>query len=230
MERTVASLVSSAFVACCALVLWLSWEVLSEPRPARAQTTGTCPNAKLIDTFEGNGAQETDTFDTTTNSLRITYNVTGSDPDLSAMLLFAVIDANDPDQFSVGNASQDGNGRGETFVNAPAGTYFLDILFVGGGQYTITVEQCEGGDPSRNPNPGGGAGGGAPTPRGGASPVVRDQYGADKRVGPIDRPAGVIPRTGVRRVPPTGGPPYLAVGALALLGTALIVGRRVLKR
>jgi hypothetical protein len=33
-----------------------------------------------------------------------------------------------------------------------------------------------------------------------------------------------------RRVPPTGGPPYLAVGALALLGTALVVGRGVLKR
>ena len=37
-------------------------------------------------------------------------------------------------------------------------------------------------------------------------------------------------RVQVRRVPPTGRPPYLAVLALAILGTALIVGRRVLKR
>ena len=218
VQTTVASLAMSAVVACCGLVLGLSWEVLSEPRPAKAQTTGTCPNAQLIDTFEGNGAQETDTFDTTTNSLRITYNVTGSDP-ASALLIISIHDANN--QAVVGNASQNGNGRGETFVNAPAGTYFLDILFVGGGQYTITVEQCEGGNPSRNPNPGGG---------GGASPVVRDQYGADKRVGPIDRPAGVIPRTSVRRVPRTGGPPYLAVGAVVLLGVALIAGRGVLRR
>jgi Tol biopolymer transport system component len=48
--------------------------------------------------------------------------------------------------------------------------------------------------------------------------------------GPVDRPEGVIPRTGVRRVPPTGGPPYLAVGAVALLGVALIAGRGVLRR
>ena len=109
------------------------------------------------------------------------------------------------------------------------GTGLYDISVAGTDtKYTIVVEECTGGStPSRNPNPGGG----------GAVPVqdpvqnpVQDQYGADKRVGPIDRPAGVIPRSGVRRMPPTGGPPYLAVGALALLGTALIVGRRVLKR
>ena len=66
--------------------------------------------------------------------------------------------------------------------------------------------------------------------RPGGDTPARNQYGADKRVGPIDRPGGVIPRTGVRRVPPTGGPPYLALGALVLLGVALIVGRGVLRR
>jgi hypothetical protein len=151
VERTVASLGVSALVAFCSLVLSLCWEVLGEPRPARAQTTGTCPNAQLIDTFEGNGNQQTDTFDTTTNSLRVTYNVTGSDPGLPAFLGITVIDANDPDQLSVGSATQEGNGRGETFVNTPAGTYFLDITLFFSGQYTITVEQCEGGNPSRNP-------------------------------------------------------------------------------
>ena len=222
MQRSVASPAVLTFVASCSLALFLSWEVLSEPRPAKAQTTGTCPNAQLIDTFEGNGDQQTDTFDTTTNSLRVAFNVTGSGPDFPASLYISVIDADDPDQLSVGNVTQDGNGRGETFVNSPAGTYYLDISFFdvdGGGQYTITVEQCEGGNPSRNPNPG----------RGGP-PVVRDQYGADKRVGPIDRPEGVIPRTSVRRVPRTGGPPYLAVGAVVLLGVALIAGRGVLRR
>jgi len=48
--------------------------------------------------------------------------------------------------------------------------------------------------------------------------------------GPVDRPKGVIPRTGVKRVPPTGGPPYLVVGTLALLGVALIAGRGILRR
>jgi hypothetical protein len=225
--RTVTLLAKSAFVASCSLVLFLAWDVLNGERPARAQTTGTCPNAQLIDTFEGTGNQQTDTFDTTTNSLRITFNVTGSDPGLG-FLGISVRDANDPNQFSVGNASQDGDGQGETFVNSPPGTSFLDILFLGGGQYTITVEQCEGGNPSQNPNPGGG----------GAVPVqdpVRDQY-ASKTLPPrtppgdVSNPRDVIPRSGVRRIPPTGGPPYLAVGALALLGTALFVGRGVLKR
>jgi hypothetical protein len=109
------------------------------------------------------------------------------------------------------------------------GTGLYDISVAGTDtKYTIVVEECTGGsNPSRNPNPGGG----------GAVPVqdpvqnpVRGQYGADKRVGPIDRPAGVIPRPGVRRVPRTGGPPYLAVGAVVLLGAALIAGRGVLKR
>jgi micrococcal nuclease len=62
--------------------------------------------------------------------------------------------------------------------------------------------------------------------REGPTPVGR-QYAPE---GDVGNPKDVIPGTGVRRVPPTGGPPYLAVGALALLGAALIAGRGVLKR
>src|SRR5215207_6409283 len=51
--------------------------------------------------------------------------------------------------------------------------------------------------------------------RDGPTPVGQ-QYEVKPPPGPVDRPEGVIPRTGVRRVPPTGGPPYLAVGAVAL--------------
>jgi Excalibur calcium-binding domain len=65
--------------------------------------------------------------------------------------------------------------------------------------------------------------------RDGPTPV-REQYEQMTPPGPIDRPEGVIPRTSVRRVPPTGGPPYLTVGALVLLGVALIAGRGVLRR
>jgi hypothetical protein len=147
----------------------------------------------------------------------------GSEPNFPATLIIGVADANDPNLGRVGNATHEGDGRGETFVNSPPGSYFLDIVFFG-GNYTITVEQCEGGDPSRNPNPGGGA----------AAPV-RDQY-ADKTLPPrtppgdVSNPRDVIPRTGFRRVPATGGPPYLAIGAVVLLGVALIAGRVVLKR
>jgi Excalibur calcium-binding domain len=65
--------------------------------------------------------------------------------------------------------------------------------------------------------------------RDGQTPVGR-QYEPKTLPGPVDRPKGIIPRTSVRRVPPTGGPPYLPIGALVLLGVALIVGRGVLRR
>ena len=162
MQRTVASLALSAFVACTVLACFMSWQIIGQPSPAEAQTTGTCPNAQFIDTFVGNGDQQTDTFDTTTNSLRITFSVTGAASDPASLSIY-VIDANDPDQLSVGNASQDGDGQGETFVNAPAGTYFLDISFFAlgdGANYTITVEQCEGGNPSQG------------TPDNSASPIA----------------------------------------------------------
>ena len=67
---------------------------------------------------------------------------------------------------------------------------------------------------------GDGGGGGSPSP-------VRNQYPPE---GDVGNPKDVIPGTGVRRVPPTGGPPYHAFGALALVGAALIVGRGVLRR
>jgi hypothetical protein len=58
-------------------------------------------------------------------------------------------------------------------------------------------------------------------------PPVRDQYPPE---GDVGNPKDVIPGAGVRNVPPTGGPPYLAVGPLVLLGVALIGGRGVLRR
>ena len=61
---------------------------------------------------------------------------------------------------------------------------------------------------------------------GGAAPVD-DQYDP----GDVDDPDDVLPDTTVNdQIPPTGGPPYLAVGALLLLGVSLLVGRGVLRR
>ena len=60
---------------------------------------------------------------------------------------------------------------------------------------------------------------------GGATPAD-DQY----RAGPVDDPKGVMPETVViRKVPRTGGPPYIALAAVALLSVALITGRAVLR-
>jgi hypothetical protein len=62
-------------------------------------------------------------------------------------------------------------------------------------------------------------GGGGPTP-------ADHQY----RAGPVDNPKGVMPETVViRKVPRTGGPPYIALAAVALLSVALIAGRAILR-
>jgi hypothetical protein len=45
----------------------------------------------------------------------------------------------------------------------------------------------------------------------------------------FNNPRDVIPDTGARKVPSTGGPP-IVVGALGMLGATLIVERGVLKR
>ena len=66
-----------------------------------------------------------------------------------------------------------------------------------------------------------------PTSGGDGGGPAGEQYG---KPGPVDNPKGVRPGTTVKKIPPTGGPPYLAVGALALLGAAVIVGRDVLRR
>jgi hypothetical protein len=59
---------------------------------------------------------------------------------------------------------------------------------------------------------------------------VNDQYGPKAPPPPVDDPEGVIPGTGAEKIPPTGGPPYLAVGAMMLLAAAVVAGRGVLKR
>jgi hypothetical protein len=48
--------------------------------------------------------------------------------------------------------------------------------------------------------------------------------------GNVSNPKDIVPGSGAKKIPNTGGPPYLAVGALALLGTALIAGRGILRR
>ncbi len=61
---------------------------------------------------------------------------------------------------------------------------------------------------------------------GGGTTAADDQYGP----GPVDNPKGVLPDTVVvRKVPETGGPPYIALAAVALLSVALIAGRAFLR-
>jgi hypothetical protein len=56
-----------------------------------------------------------------------------------------------------------------------------------------------------------------------------DQYG-NEPPGDVDNPKGVVPNTASQTMPNTGGPPYLAVSALLLLGAAVVAGCGVLRR
>jgi hypothetical protein len=60
----------------------------------------------------------------------------------------------------------------------------------------------------------------------GGTTAANDQYGP----GPVNNPKGVLPDTVVvRKVPDTGGPPYIALAAVALPSVALITGRAILR-
>jgi hypothetical protein len=52
-----------------------------------------------------------------------------------------------------------------------------------------------------------------------------------KKVSPgsINNRKGVMPGTGAKKMPNTGGPPYITLAAGALLAVAVIAGRRVLR-
>jgi hypothetical protein len=108
--------------------------------------------------------------------------------------------------------SQDGHPR----IEGPPGDFIGDHArfpdsnqsFDTDGDYSVVsstdVTGCEGGD-------------GGP---------AQDQYDP----GDVNNPGGTVPNTSSRTgIPDTGGPPYLALGALLLMFAALLVGRGVLR-
>jgi hypothetical protein len=132
-----------------AALLWFG----TSAKAGAQEETGTCPDAQLIDEFRGTGNQTTDTFQTTTDSFRVRWEVDEgdtTDPNLAPNLR---VEVNDEENIPVSSGTQDGGGTGQTFVNEPPGIYSLDIDFIGGqgATYVVTVEQCEGGAPSTKP-------------------------------------------------------------------------------
>jgi hypothetical protein len=60
--------------------------------------------------------------------------------------------------------------------------------------------------------------------RGGVASPAQDQYGD------VNDPKGVVADTVTgKKMPPTGGPPLIVVGVLALLSAAVVVGRGILR-
>ncbi len=145
-RRTAVPVTALALLVVGVLLFWFAW-ALSSQRGSTAQAQGTedCPNAQIIDEFEGTGSQRTETFDTTGPFL-ITYDLT-STGDANPTLSIAV---SAEEGGSVDNASQTGEGTGDLLVDEPPGAYYLNITTSGDANYIVTVERCEGGSPDTN--------------------------------------------------------------------------------
>jgi hypothetical protein len=154
-----------------------------------------------VNTTRGNGDKQSPVFNISGESFRVTSTLETNSP--RSFLFFA--DVNREGGGYVTSVDRESPGTDSSIVNAGPGRFFLDItsLFT---KYLVTVEDCPGARP--------------------VEPIVHH----NGQVGPIDRREGVVRHTNARRIPFTGGPPYLAVGAVVLLGVALIVGRGVLRR
>ena len=112
---------------------------------AQAKETVNCQDRQLVDEFVGYGAQLTDNFDTT-DSFRLNYDLRSTGQEKPSLDIIAF----KRDGSRAADAFRAGEGTGETIVNKPPGTYYLDINTTGDADYTVSVEQCEGDDPGTN--------------------------------------------------------------------------------
>jgi hypothetical protein len=134
------------------------------------------------------------------------------------------------------NLPSSGTTSGGSPIGGGGGGGDLDCADFANQEEAQTVLERDPGDPNRldadNDGIAGedliGAGPERTTPEG--TTPAEDQYAPKTPPGDPSNPKDVIPGTEAKRVPDTGGPPYLTIGALALLGAALIAGRGVLKR
>jgi len=136
-----------------ALALRLAWglhgpEAFGFGFEARAQKNVECRDARVVEEFIGNGDQQTAGFDTT-GSFRVNYDLSATGNQRPSMEIIAY---NNRDGSPAVDATQLGEGAGETAVDGRPGTYYLDIVTTGNADYNVTVEQCEDGRPKTNLN------------------------------------------------------------------------------
>jgi hypothetical protein len=115
---------------------------------AQEEGEASCPGTRLVKELDGKGDQLTDTFDTEAGFFRLTQDLRGTggpEPYLNTVVF-------DEDGSPAGDAFQSGEGARETLIEAPPGSYYLDIDTAGDVDYTVAVEQCEDDGPSTSPN------------------------------------------------------------------------------
>jgi len=206
----------------------------------------SCPNVRTLATIGPQASDDRTDFQTTTDRFRVTYEVDFQSDDPIDFKDFTV---DITDRFGlVESDSTESDGSKSFIVVEDAGNFSVetDVEPENGATYTVTVEECsisQGGTPPETTAPENTAPESttlestspeSTTPETTAPEVTvptEDQTTSKKMPpGDVSNPKDIVPGSGAKKIPNTGGPPYLAVGALALLGVALIAGRGVFRR
>jgi hypothetical protein len=205
--RWTVSIASTVFVLCIALVLVAF--------PVGAQAIGGIPPgtaANGVDTDDNNSPPDAVLIAADDCTVSPGASITLEDGDgTQARFVDGELGATISEQ----DGSPKIEGPVSDFIGDHATFPDADTAFDTDGDYSVVTSSgitCEGAGDAND--------GGTP---------VGDQYKPGGPPGPVDDPKGVMPGTGAKNVPNTGGPP-LVLGALVLLGAALIAGRGVLKR
>lgn len=119
----------------------IAWAMLWNGPAAQAQQGAEdCPGAQTINTTTGSEDKQSQTFQTTGDSFRVTTRITPTSQDPNAG---ADADVMSQDGQVIDTVGHDGEGSESSIVNAPPGRYLLDIG-VDSADYTFTVEDCTG--------------------------------------------------------------------------------------
>ena len=227
MRRAV-SLAGAVFVLICIVVVLVAL-------PAGAQDGGGIPPgtaANGVDTDNNNSPPDVILIEADACTVSPGASITLEDGD-GTQAIFT------DGEREITISEQDGNPQIEGPVDDYVGDHATfpdtDTAFDTDGDYTVvssTGITCEGGDAADDdatPPP---ADDNATTPADDKKVTpVEDQYKPGEKPGDVANPKDVVPDTAVKgkKIPDTGGPPYIALAAIALLTVALIAGRGILR-
>ena len=227
MRRAV-SLAGTVFVLICIVVVLVAL-------PAGAQDSGGIPPgtaANGVDTDNNNSPPDVILVEADACTVSPGASITLEDGD-GTQAIFT------DGEREITISDQDGSPKIEGPVDDYVGDHATfpdtDTAFDTDGDYTVvssTGITCEGGDAADDdatPPP---AGDDATPPADDKKVTpVEDQYKPGEKPGDVANPKDVVPDTAVKgkKIPDTGGPPYIALAAIALLTVALIAGRGILR-
>jgi hypothetical protein len=228
MRRAV-SLAGTVFVLICVVVILVTL-------PAGAQDNGGIPPgtaANGVDTDNNNSPPDVILVETDTCTVSPGASITLEDGDGTQAIFTdgereVTISAEDDGVLRIESPVDDYIGDHATFPDT-------DTAFDTDGDYTVvssTGITCEGGDAADDDaTP-------PPTDDDTTPPAedkkgapVDDQYKPGEKPGDVANPKDVVPDTAVKgkKIPDTGGPPYIALATIALLSVALIAGRGIFR-